>query len=68
VSEAGTATPGQQPPLDDDGEPSLEGCFAEDGTDLTLIAQTLAMTPTERLERLQAMVNFLALARPFDEG
>ena len=59
-----------QPPevRDDDGEPTLEGCFAADGTDLTLIADALRMTPTERLQALQNMADFVALARRGDEG
>lgn len=51
----------QQP--EDDGEPTLEGCFAPDGTDLTLIQSALEMTPGERLQAAQAMIDFVALAR-----
>ncbi len=53
---------------EDDGEPTLEGCFAPDGTDLTLIAVALDMTPTERLRALQAMADFAALVRRGDEA
>ena len=70
MSDAGPAGPAPPAPPAapaDDGEPTLEGCFAEDGTDLTLIAWALEMTPTERLERLQGMVNFIALVHRVDE-
>lgn len=53
---------------EDDGEPTLEGCFAPDGTDLTLIADALRMTPTERLQALQSMADFVAIARRVDEA
>jgi hypothetical protein len=51
----------QQP--EDDGEPTLEGCFAPDGTDLTLIQWFLERTPAERLQTAQSMVDFVAGAR-----
>jgi hypothetical protein len=50
-----------------EGEPTLEGCFAADGTDLTLIAAALDMTPTERLAALQSMADLVALVRRPDE-
>jgi hypothetical protein len=48
---------------DDDGEPTIEGCFADDGTDLTLIADALEMTPGERLQSAQAMIDLAAAVR-----
>jgi len=48
---------------DDDGEPTLEGCFAPDGTDLTLIAHMLEKTPGERLQTAQSMIDLVAAVR-----
>jgi hypothetical protein len=48
-------------------EPSLDGCFAPDGTDLTLIAEMLAMSPSERLDAAQSFASFVAAARPLDD-
>ena len=52
-----------QQQLDDDGEPTLEGCFAPDGTDLTLIESALQMTPGERLQAAQSMIDLFAAVR-----
>ena len=64
--EDGLETAGD-PSAVDAGEPTLEGCFAPDGTDLTLIAKALEMTPTQRLQTLQGMVDFAAAARRLHE-
>lgn len=48
---------------EDDGEPTLEGCFAPDGTDLTLIESFLRRTPEERLAYAQSVVDVVASAR-----
>ena len=53
----------EKPQPEDDGEPTLEGCFAPDGTDLTLIAHSLEMTPGERLQTAQAMIDLAAAVR-----
>ena len=50
------------PQHEDDGEPTLEGCFAPDGTDLTLIEWFLQRTPAERLQTAQSMVDLVASA------
>ena len=50
----------ERPQHEDDGEPTLEGCFAPDGTDLTLIESALQMTPGERLQAAQSMIDLLA--------
>ncbi len=40
--------------------PSTEGAaFSEDGVDLTLIRWYLRLTPTERLQVLQALASFI---------
>ena len=52
-----------EPVPDYDGEPTLEGCFAPDGTDLTLIAHMLERTPGERLQAAQSMIDLVAAAR-----
>lgn len=44
----------------DDGEPTLEGCFAPDGTDLTLIQWALEVTPGQRLRTAQSIVDLVA--------
>lgn len=40
-----------------DAEPSLEGAFAVDGVDLTLIRWMLQKSPTERLRAAQDLVD-----------
>lgn len=52
-----------EPQHEDDGEPNLEGCFAPDGTDLTLITHALEMTLGERLHTAQEMVDLAAAVR-----
>jgi hypothetical protein len=37
--------------------------FADDGTDLSLLRAFRALTPAERLRRLQSMVNFVERVR-----
>ena len=54
-------------PADYDGEPTLEGCFAPDGTDLTLIQSALDMTPGERLRAAQSMIDLAAAVRRADD-
>ena len=56
-----------EPQREDDGEPTLEDCFAPDGTDLTLIQWFLRRTPEERLQTAQSMVDFVASARRIDK-
>ena len=58
----------EQQQRDDDGQPTLEGCFAPDGTDLTLIEWFLRRTPGERLQTAQSMVDLVAAARHIDEA
>ena len=38
-------------------EPTLEGAFADDGVDLTLIRWMLERTPTERLQVAQDLID-----------
>ena len=38
-------------------EPDLEGAFADDGVDLTLIRWMLRRTPTERLQAAQKLID-----------
>ena len=52
---------------EEDGEPTLEGCFAPDGTDLTLIQSALDMTPGERLRAAQSMIDLAAAVRRADD-
>ena len=56
-----------EPVPDHDGEPTLEGCFAPDGTDLTLIQSALEMTPGERLRAAQSMIDLAAAVRRADD-
>jgi hypothetical protein len=53
----------REPQRDDLLEPTLEGCFAPDGTDLTLIESALEMTPGERLQAAQSMIDLFAAVR-----
>lgn len=39
------------------GEPTLEGAFAADGVDLTVIRWMLERTPEERLEAAQQLID-----------
>ncbi len=54
-------------PVPDYDEPTLEGCFAPDGTDLTLIQSALDMTPGERLRAAQSMIDLAAAVRRADD-
>lgn len=45
--------------LDEKGRP----IFAKDGTDLSLIRSFLKLTPVQRLEKLQAMTDFILSVR-----
>lgn len=38
-------------------EPLLDGAFAEDGVDLTLIRWMLSLNPTERLQAAQNLID-----------
>ena len=40
-----------------EAEPNLDGAFASDGVDLTLIRWMLRRTPTERLQAAQKMID-----------
>jgi hypothetical protein len=40
-----------------DAEPNLDGAFAEDGVDLTLIRWMLGLNPTERLQAAQNLID-----------
>ncbi len=44
-------------------EPTLEGAFAPDGVDLTLIRWMLERSPTERLRAAQDLINATWLLR-----
>ena len=48
-------------------EPTLEGAFAPDGVDLTLIRWMLRRTPTERLEAAQDLIDGTWALRSRDE-
>lgn len=50
VSEPGT-------PANAELEPDLEGAFSDDGVDLTLIHWMLRITPTERLQVAQDLID-----------
>ena len=52
-----------EPQPEDYDEPTLEGCFAPDGTDLTLIQSFLQRTPVERLQVAQSMIDLVAAVR-----
>jgi hypothetical protein len=56
-----------EPQPEDHDEPTLEGCFAPDGTDLTLIRSALEMTPGERLRAAQSMIDLAAAVRRADD-
>ena len=45
-----------QPPVRE-AEPDLEGAFAEDGVDLTLIRWMLGLSPIERLQAAQDLID-----------
>lgn len=55
-------------PAWDDGEPTLNGAFAPDGVDLTVIRWMLERTPTERLEAVQDLIDATWALRPADEA
>jgi hypothetical protein len=46
-----------------DGEPTVEGAFAADGVDLTLIRWMLEQSPTERLRAAQELIDAIWVAR-----
>jgi hypothetical protein len=62
-AERATPTAG---PAGDDGEPTVEGAFSPDGVDLTLIQWMLDLTPEERLQAAQSMIDLVGAARPRD--
>ena len=45
------------------GEVFPPGAFSPEGVDLTLVGAWLDMTPEQRLDALQEMLDFVALAR-----
>lgn len=49
-------------------EPTLEGAFAPDGVDLTVIRWMLGLTPTERLEAAQDLLDTVWELREGTEG
>ena len=44
-------------------DPDGKRIFADDGTDLSLLRAFRALSPAERLRRLQSMVNFVERVR-----
>ncbi len=48
-------------------EPTTEGAFAPDGVDLTTIRWMLALTPTERLQAAQDLIDSAWALRAGDE-
>jgi hypothetical protein len=44
-------------------EPTLEGAFSDDGVDLTLIRWMLRLTPAQRLQTAQSLVNATSALR-----
>ena len=48
-------------------EPTLEGAFAPDGVDLTLIRWMLKRTPAERLEAAQDLIDSVWALRSVDQ-
>jgi len=49
--------PRKSPASLEDGAPNAERPFSEDGVDLTLIRWMLGLTPTERLQAAQDMID-----------
>jgi len=48
-------------------EPTLEGAFANDGVDLTLIRWMLQLTPAERLRAAQDLLDAASALRAGDD-
>lgn len=57
----------EKPQRENDGEPTLERCFADDGTDLTLIQWALNLRPGGRLRAAQSMVSLATSPLRIDE-
>ncbi len=57
VDSMAEAVSGLGSPAITEPEPDLEGAFAEDGVDLTLIRWMLRRTPTERLQAAQDLID-----------
>jgi hypothetical protein len=51
----------------EDEEPSIEGAFAPDGVDLTVIRWMLKRTPTQRLQAVQDLIDTTWALRVGDE-
>ncbi len=49
-------------------EPSVDGAFAADGVDLTVIRWMVGRTPTERLEAAQDLIDATWMLRATDEA
>ena len=54
---------GSPPDRPADDEPTIEGAFSDDGVDLTLIRWMLRLTPTQRLQSAQALINAASALR-----
>jgi len=52
----------------DGAVPSLESCISPDGVDLTVIRWMLGLTPTERLQAVQDLVDGTWALRAGDEA
>ena len=50
-----------------DEEPTLEGAFSDDGVDLTVIRWMLKLTPAQRLEAAQDLIDAANALRSTDE-
>ena len=51
-----------------DGEPTLEGAFSDDGVDLTVIRWMLKLTPAQRLQAAQDLIDGASGLRSEDEN
>lgn len=50
-----------------EGEPSLDGVFAADGVDLTVIRWMLDRSPEERLQAAQELIDLVSAVRGDDD-
>jgi hypothetical protein len=48
-------------------EPTLEGAFSAEGVDLTVIRWMLELTPTERLQAVQDLIDAASALRAGDD-
>lgn len=62
-----TAPVAPERPCDRGAEPTLEGAFAPDGVDLTVIRWMLQLTPTERLQAAQDLIDTAWALREGDQ-